>query len=45
MLKLKPLWTNLLKLKLGWQANLEIYYIMVIFEDGGLCVFYRDETI
>jgi hypothetical protein len=44
MLNFYPLWTNLLKLKLGWQADLEIYSIIVFFEGEGLCVFYRNDT-
>ena len=41
----EPLWVNLLKLKLGWQANLEIFSIMILFKDEGLCTFYNDDEI
>ena len=40
-----PLWDGLLDLKLGWQTNLEIYRIMVLFENVGICVFYKDKEV
>ena len=44
---LKPLWDNLLKLKLGRQSDLEISSILLVFkedEDYGICSFDSLET-
>ena len=42
---LEPLWVNLLKLKLGWQSNLEIYSILVLYKDEGICAFYNNRGV
>ena len=39
----QPLFNNLLKLKLGWQTNLEMSAIYILFKDHGICAFYNSE--
>lgn len=41
----EPLWVNLLTLKLGWQTNLEMQSILILFKEEGICAFYNDEKL
>ena len=34
----------MLKLKLGWQSNLQMYSIVILFQGEGLCAFYKDSV-
>ena len=45
MKNLEPLWLNTLKLKLGWQTNLSIYTILVLYKGEGICAFYNDPEV
>ena len=39
----QPLFNNLLKLKLGWQTNLEMSAIYILFKGQGICAFYNSD--
>ena len=39
----EPLFVNLLDLKLGWQTNLQMSSIYVLFKEKGICAFYNDQ--
>ena len=41
---MEPLFENLMDLKLGWQNDLSIFSIILLFEGRGACAYYQDQT-
>ena len=41
----EPIWENQLKLKLGQDHNFEIFSIVLLFKDKGVCIFHSDPEL